>query len=104
MSAFKVLKTVRENAKVILDNASGNERGISLSRLLEDSKAAKLTTEPQFYLNIGNCANKPALYLLSMKGANKGLFKLGMSGSNVLRRWCQYKTSLPVDGDILVHA
>ena len=100
-----VLKTIRENAHVIHDDVSGNNRGIPLSNLLIDSKAAKLTTNPKFLLNIGNFATKPALYLISMKGqTNRGYFKMGMSGSNVLRRWCAYKTSLPVDGDIIVHA
>ena len=99
MQTYKLLKTVRENAKVILDYLAGSEAGISLSSILEDSN----TTESQFFLNIGNYSNKPALYILSMRNANKGYFKIGKT-SNVLRRWCNYKTSLPLDGDILIHA
>jgi hypothetical protein len=103
MQTYRVLKTVRENAKVVLDHVASHESGISLSRILKDSKMARLTDDSQFYLNIGNYANRPAIYLLSMKSANRGLFKMGKS-SNVLRRWCNYKTSLPLDGDIVIHA
>ena len=59
-----VLKTIRENAHVIHDDVSSNNRGIPLSNLLVDSKAAKLTASPKFFLNVGNFATKPALYLI----------------------------------------
>lgn len=96
----EVLTTTRHNGLVVIDPIADGASGVSLQTLLLDS----VSLEPQFYLNRSKQSAQPALYIISMKDANKGLFKMGMTGSKLLRRLCAYRTSLPLENEILVHA
>lgn len=67
------------------------------------AKNNKSIDETFYFENRHKPKNSSALYIIRMKDANRTIIKVGRAGE-LLKRLAGYKTSLPLDGEIIVVA
>ena len=80
----------------------GKWGGLTLTKLMIDAHLSKkYKAEPTYRINRTPIMKSSALYLIRCRNANKILFKIGRA-SKLVRRLSKYKTSLPLDNEILI--
>ena len=96
----------RLSTKLQSGSTGGKWGGLSLSKLMIDAneyrkKPAAAQKPAQYALSETPKTKSSALYLIRMRNANKGYFKIGRA-KELLKRLSKYKTALPLDHDIIV--
>ena len=90
------------STKLQSGSTGGKWGGLSLSKLMIDANEYRKKLKPaQYALSETPKTKSSALYLIRMRNANKGYFKIGRA-KELLKRLSKYKTALPLDNDIIV--
>ena len=80
----------------------GKWGGLSLTKLMVNANLYRKKLKPaQYELSETLKTKSSALYLIRMRNANRGYFKIGRA-KELLKRLSKYKTSLPLDHEIIL--